>query len=303
MSLDDLERFAGGVHRGTPGEDRDDVAEHRRSRLDPAGARARHGDLGDRRRLDHDRVERPLDRGQWVMGIQEAGKHADAEPAVAALGDPQQLQRQAELLRVGDVVRLDLGDPLIGDVGERDGGAERKPSQDRHLRRGVGPVDVLCGIGLRIAQLLGAAQGVRIGGAGARHLREDEVRRPVDDSEDLGDLGRREALLDHPDHRHHPRHRGLEPKLDPGLARRLRRARLRTGRSAACWRSRRVVPPAAPAARSRAPGRCRRSARRRSRSPPGCVRSHPRFAAASRRSPAAAPRRPRSRRPARRPGR
>ena len=40
--------------------------------------------------------------------VEEAGEDADADPAVAALGDAEQLQREAELLRVGEVVGLDL---------------------------------------------------------------------------------------------------------------------------------------------------------------------------------------------------
>ena len=44
--------------------------------------------------------------------VEKAGENADADPSVATLGDPEQLQRQAELLRVREVVGLDLGDPL-----------------------------------------------------------------------------------------------------------------------------------------------------------------------------------------------
>ena len=261
---------------GPTREDRHDVAEHRRGGLDPSRARPGHGDLGDRRRLDHHGVERPLDRGQRMVRIQEAGEYPDAEPAVAALGDAEQLQRQAELLGVGDVVGLDLGDPLVGDVVERHRGAEGQPGEDRHLRRRVGAVDVVGRIGLGVAELLGAAQGVRVGRARAGHLREDEVRRPVDDPEHLGDLGRREALLDHPDHRHHAGHRRLEAKLHARVAGGVEELVPVLG-DQLLVRGHHVAPgPQRSQARSRAPGRCRRSARRRSPSRPGCGRSRPR---------------------------
>jgi hypothetical protein len=113
---------------------------------------------------------------------------------------------------------LDLGDPLVGHVLEPHRGVEGEPGQDRHLRRRVGAADVVGRVRLGVAELLGADQHVGVVGAGRRHLAEDEVGGPVDDPEDLGDLARREALLDHADNRHHPGDRGLEAKLDPGRA-------------------------------------------------------------------------------------
>ena len=53
--------------------------------------------------------------------------------------------------------------PSIGDVVERHGRAEGQPGEDRHLRRRVRAVDVVGRIGLGVAQLLGAAQDVRVG--------------------------------------------------------------------------------------------------------------------------------------------
>ena len=152
--------------------------------------------------------------------VEEAGEDPDADPAVAALGDPEQLQREAELLGVGEVVGLDRLDPLVGDLVEADRRAEGEPREDRHLRRGVGAVDVLGRVGLGVAELLGLGQGVLVGGAGARHLGEDEVGGAVDDPEDLLDLDRAEALLDHPDHRDRAGDRGLEAKLGAALSRR-----------------------------------------------------------------------------------
>ena len=93
------------------------------------------------------------------MRVEEAREDPDAQPAVAALGDAEQLQRQAELLRVGDVVGLDLGDPLTGDVVEGHRGPEGQPGEDRHLRRRVCALDVVGRIGLRVAEFLGALAG------------------------------------------------------------------------------------------------------------------------------------------------
>ena len=86
------------------------------------------------------------------------GKTRTLIPSLEPLGDAQQLQREAQLLGVGDVVGLDLGDPLVGDVVELHRGVEGEPREDRHLRRGVGPADVVAGIGLGEAQLLGPGQ-------------------------------------------------------------------------------------------------------------------------------------------------
>ena len=43
--------------------------------------------------------------------VEEAGKDADADAAVAAFGDAEQLQREAELLGVGEIVGLDASIP------------------------------------------------------------------------------------------------------------------------------------------------------------------------------------------------
>ena len=55
-----------------------------------------------------------------MAAVEEAGEDADADPALAPLGDPQQLQREPELLGVGDVVGGDRLDPLEGDLVEPD---------------------------------------------------------------------------------------------------------------------------------------------------------------------------------------
>jgi hypothetical protein len=206
--------------RRATGDHRDDVAEHRGGGLRAAGAGARHRDLRDRRRLDHDGVERALDRRQRVAREEEAGEDADAELVPEPLGDPEQLQREPELLGIGEVLGGDRLDPLVGNLVEGHRGAERQSREDHHLRRRVGAVHVLGRVGLGVAALLGVGERVSVGGAGLRHLGEDEVGRPVDDPEDLFDRDRSEALLDHPDHRDRAGDRGLEAKLRASLSRR-----------------------------------------------------------------------------------
>ena len=194
-------------------------------------------------------------------------------------------------------------DPLEADVVEDDRRAEGEPGEDRHLRRGVGPVHVLGRVGLGVAELLGARQHLVVGGAGLRHLGEDEVGRPVDDPEDLLDLGRGKALLDHPDHGNDARHRRLEADLDPGLARCAEELVAVLGDQLLVGGDDVLARRAAPAARSPAPGRCRRSARRRCRCRRGSRRSRPRSGAGRRRPRVAARSTPRSRRRGRRSGR
>jgi hypothetical protein len=117
------------------------------------------------------------------------------------------------------VVGGDLLDALVADLVEVHGGVERQPREDRHLRGGVLAVDILAGIGLGVAEPLGVGEGVGVRAAGARHLREDVVRRPVDDPVHAIDMRGRERLLQDADDRHDARDRGLEAQLHAVLAR------------------------------------------------------------------------------------
>ena len=84
--------------------------------------------------------------------------HADAEPAVDPLGGADQLQPQAELLRVGDVVGRDVLDALVADLVEVHGRVEGEPGEDGHLRGGVAARDVVGRVGLRVAERLRLAR-------------------------------------------------------------------------------------------------------------------------------------------------
>ena len=95
---------------------------------------------------------------------------------------------------------------------------EGEPREDRHLGRRVAAGDVVGRIGLGVAELLGLPQRIVVAEAAALHLGEDVVGRPVDDAVDALHARRSQRFLEHPDHRHDPGHRALEPQLDVVLA-------------------------------------------------------------------------------------
>ena len=112
----------------------------------------------------------------------------------------------------GDVVERDALDPLDLDPLERHAGAERDGREDRGLRGGVEPADVLRRIGLGEAEPLRLGEGVAVGAA-LLHRGEDEVRRPVDDPEHAVDVRDDERLAQHLDHGDRGAHRSLEAEL------------------------------------------------------------------------------------------
>ena len=84
--------------------------------------------------------------------------HADRQRLADALGGADQLQPEAELAGVLDVVGRDLADALVADLVEVDRRAERQPREDRHLRGRVAAVDIVAGVGLGVAEPLGLGQ-------------------------------------------------------------------------------------------------------------------------------------------------
>ncbi len=148
-----------------------------------------------------------------MPSVQEAGEHAHARAAVQALGDAEQLQHEPELLRVVEVVGLDLLDAVERDVIELHGGMEREPREDRHLGGGILPVHVLGRVGLGVTQLLRAGECVGVRRAGAGHLGEDVVGRAVHDAVHLLDVRARERLAHHAHDGDHAGHRRLVAKL------------------------------------------------------------------------------------------
>jgi hypothetical protein len=96
--------------------------------------------------------------------------------------------------------------------------AKREPREDRHLRGGVRAADVVGGIGLREAQPLRLGERLLVIAAAARHLREDEVRRAVDDAVDALDVRGGERFAQHAHDRDHACNGRLESQQHAALA-------------------------------------------------------------------------------------
>ena len=127
-------------------------------------------------------------------------------------GPADQLHVHVERPRGGDVVERDALDALDLDPLERDARAEGDRGEDRGLRCGVEPADVLGRVGLGEAESLRLGEGVAVG-APLLHRREDEVRRPVDDPEHAVHVRDDERLAQHLDHRDRGADGCLEPEL------------------------------------------------------------------------------------------
>ena len=84
--------------------------------------------------------------------------HALLDAGLRALGDAEQLDAEAQLLRHGKIERRDGGDALHIDRIRVDFGAEGKAGQDGELMGRVEALDVEGRIGLRIAEPLGVLQ-------------------------------------------------------------------------------------------------------------------------------------------------
>ena len=168
----------------------DEVAEHGARRGAAAGAAAVEHELAAHRALDEHGVERAAHRGER-MGARDHGRvhpHRDLGPAVDELGDGEELDRVAELRRVGDVCRAHPADALAVDVGVDDVEAEGEHGQDGRLGGGVVPLDVGRRVALGQPERLRLAEGVVVAVALLLHAGEDVVGRPVHDPHDPDDL-------------------------------------------------------------------------------------------------------------------
>ena len=108
---------------------------------------------------------------------------------------------------------------LEAHVIDPDGGVEREAREDRHLRRRVGAADVIGRVGFGVAETLRLAKRRLVAAAQARHLREDEVCRAVDDPVNPLDPRPGERLPQHPDHRHDAGDSRLEAERQAALTR------------------------------------------------------------------------------------
>ena len=129
--------------------------------------------------------------------------------------DADEPHDHAEIGGGRDVRRLDLGDAARLDLVDPDARSERDGRENRHLRGGVGTVDVVARIRLRIAERLRLCERVRVRVA-PLHAREDEVRRPVHDPEDPMDVRRDQRLAQHLDDGDRRADRCLEAQLHAG---------------------------------------------------------------------------------------
>ena len=211
--------------------------------------------------------------GQRVPAVEEGRVHAHRQAALAAFGGADQLQPQAQLAGVLEVVGVEVLDALVAHVLEVHRRPERETGEDRHLGGGVAAGDVVARVGLGVAEALGLGERLVVARA-ARHQREDEVGRAVDDPVDPLDAASPTSDSSSTlHHRHGARDRGLEAQphaRGPGRSRTVPR---RSGTGAACWPSRRPCPTAAPGADTPAPDRVRRSPRRAGRPPPAPPRT------------------------------
>ena len=69
-----------------------------------------------------------------MPGVEERGIDAHRQPTVAALGGPDQLQAEAQLAGILEIVCLQVLYPLLRHVVQVHRRAERQPRENRHLR-------------------------------------------------------------------------------------------------------------------------------------------------------------------------
>jgi hypothetical protein len=168
--------------------------------------------------LQHDGVESAVDGCERVRPLDERRLHPHVDSVTDERRDADEPDHHPKPGGGGDVRRLDRRDAPAIDVLEEDARAEGDGREDRHLRRRVGPADVVGRVGLREPESLGLRESLRVR-ASALHLREHEVRRSVDDAENPVHVRRHERLPQDLHDRDGRADRCLEAKLDAGLGR------------------------------------------------------------------------------------
>jgi hypothetical protein len=147
------------------------------------------------------------------MAVDKRRLHAHVELVVDERRRADEAHGHLHLARGTHVLLRDALDPVELDVVERRARSERDGREDRHLRRRVGAVHVLGRIGFRKAEPLRLRERFLVL-VSLLHLRQDEVRRPVDDAEHAVHVGRDERLAEHFDHRDRGADGRLEAELD-----------------------------------------------------------------------------------------
>ena len=136
--------------------------------------------------------------------------HALLDAGLRALGDAEQLDAVAELIRHLEVERRDLGDALHIDGVGVDLGAEGEARQDGELVGGVEALDVEGRVGLRVAEALRVREALGEGQALGLHARQDVVAGAVEDPVEARDGVAGQRLAQGLDHRDAAGGRGLE---------------------------------------------------------------------------------------------
>ncbi len=139
-------------------------------------------------------------------------------PIVVGLGDAQQLDLAAEALGGLEVQGREPADALGGDVLEGEPRPEGHGHQQGQLVGGVDPVHVEAGVGLGVAQVLGALEHHLERLPGCLHLGEHVVGGAVHDAVQAGDLVGREPLAQGAQDGNPAAHAGLEGHVHAALA-------------------------------------------------------------------------------------
>ncbi|EAU68904.1 hypothetical protein STIAU_6850 [Stigmatella aurantiaca DW4/3-1] len=193
----------------------DDVRHHRAAGGQRARAQPGEQRRAERRRLEQHRVEGAPHIRQGAGGGNEGRVHPHIQPLGGTLGDGQELENIARLAAEADVQRQQGGDALHVHILRGHARGERQRGQQAELLRRVHPAHIQRGVRLRVPQLLGLGERIRIGRPLIGHGREDEVGRPVDDAVDGGHPVRGERLAQGADDGNAAAHGRLEVQIHP----------------------------------------------------------------------------------------
>ena len=161
--------------------------------------------------------------------------HAHLDSRRGAPRDAEVLDSVAERRRVFEVLDADAADAFRVHRVRIEPDAERERGQNGELVRRVDAFDVERRIGFRIPERLRVGQRLRkVVTRG--HLREDVVRRAVDDSGDPVDRVAGEPFSQRLDDRNAAGDRAFETDADARLLAPPATAARRASRSALCWR-------------------------------------------------------------------
>ena len=132
--------------------------------------------------LDLNRVEHAVHLGEHEPLGHECGVDPHLDSPFPLARDGQQLDLVSELTCVLEVVRAEPGYALAVDIRVLDSSSKGQCGQNRELEGGIRTVDVVGGVRLGEAELLGFPQGLLETGPVLGHPGEDVVGGSVDDA-------------------------------------------------------------------------------------------------------------------------